>query len=254
MFLPAKIKIAIDNAKGKDYLRSKKERISMDKKMVAYFNRYLTEPKDIEYFTEFPSPIMELIQSAHFTNINSTITFFGPMLYFFARAIEAHKILEIGHAEGYTAHYLAHAVKDNGLRYQVTSGMYYGIDIVQTESTREKLEKEELPVTIMNLDSMTITPETFKDITFDMIFQDGAHDEEHVLYEIETLYPQLRGDGAGYLVMHDVFGPSEEAFHKLIPLLTTKYKFEWCRIWSSAYGLGILRKIEDCDLEKRYWK
>jgi hypothetical protein len=122
---------------------------------------------------------------------------------------------------------------------------------VQTDLAVERLKG--LPATIINMDSATITKDTFKDITFDLIFQDGAHDTEHVLYEIETLYPQLKGDGSGYLIMHDVFGPSEEAFHKLIPLLTTKYKFEWCRIWASAYGLGILRKIENCDMEKRFW-
>jgi len=211
----------------------------------------ITHPKDVEYFTQFPAPLMESIHSNHFVNINSTITFFGPMLYFFARAIEAHTILEIGHAECYTAWYLANAVKDNGIRYQVKDGQYYGIDIVQTDVATERMK--ELPATIINLDSMKITPDTFKDIKFDMIFQDGAHDEEHVLYEIETLYPQIKEGGTGYLVMHDVYGPAEEAFHKLIPLLTTKYNFEWCRIWSSAYGLAILRKMDGYDPEKRYW-
>lgn len=214
-------------------------------------NEKIKYQKDIEYFTDFPAPIMELIHSSHFININSTITFFGPMLYFFARAIEAHRILEIGHAECYTAWYLANAVKDNGMRYGVTDGQYYGIDIVQTDLALERLKG--LPATIINMDSATITKDTFKDIKFDMIFQDGAHDTEHVLYEIETLYPQLRGDGQGYLIMHDVYGPSEEAFHKLIPELTTKYNFEWCRIWSSSYGLGILRKMEGLDPEKRFW-
>jgi hypothetical protein len=213
--------------------------------------RMIKFQKDIDYFAEFPAPIMELIHSAHFININSTITFFGPMLYFFARAIEAHKVLEIGHAECYTGWYLANAVKDNGVRYQVKDGQYYGIDIVQTDLAVERLKG--LPVTIQNLDSMKITPDTFKDVTFDMIFQDGCHDEEHVLYELETLYPQLKGKGEGYWVMHDVYGPSEEAFNKLIPLLTTKYNFEWCRIWSSAYGLGILRKMDGYDPEKRFW-
>lgn len=212
----------------------------------------ISHPKDIEYFNEFDAPLMELIHSSHFTNINSTITFFGPMLYFFARAIEAHQVLEIGHAECYTAWYLANAVKDNSLRYQVKDSQYYGIDIVQTELAKERLKG--FPVTILNMDSITLTPDTFKDVTFDLIFQDGAHDEEHVLYEIETLYPQLRGKGKGYLIMHDVYGPSEEAFHKLLPLLTTKYNFEWCRIWSSAYGLGILRKMDDYDPEERFWR
>jgi predicted O-methyltransferase YrrM len=214
----------------------------------------IMHPKDVEYFSEYSAPLMELVHSAHFTNINSTITWFGPMLYFLARAIEAHKILEIGHAEGYTAHYLAHAVKDNGVRYQVKDGMYYGIDIAQTEKTRDNLTNEQLPNTIINLDSAKLTSEIFKDVTFDMVFQDGAHDEEHVLYELETMYPQLRGDGKGYWIMHDVYGPAEEAYHKIIKMIPEKYNFQHCEIWSSSYGLGIFRKMEGHYPEKRYWR
>jgi len=246
----------------------------------AYYKKYRRKnmhEKDIEYFNEYPAPIMELIHSAHFVNINSTITFFGPMLYFFTRAIEAHKVLEIGHAECYTAWYLANAVKDNGIRYQVNGGQYYGIDIVQTDSAKEKMRN--LPATIMNLDSIKITPDTFKDITFDMIFQDGCHDEEHVLYELETLYPQLKGNGEGYWVMHDIFGPAEEAYHKVLKMLKpqevspedfygernkdgklhkalahNRYNFQHCAFWCSSYGLGIFRKMDGWDPEKRFWK
>jgi len=224
----------------------------MDKKLVTYFNRYIEHPKDVEYFTQHPAPIMELIHSAHFININSTITFFGPMLYFLARAIEAHKILEIGHAECYTAWYLANAVKDNGVRYQIDNGQYYGIDIVQTDLAKKRLDG--LPATIINMDSINLTAETFKDIEFDLIFQDGAHDTKHVMHELEVLYPRIKGNGQGYFIMHDVYGPSEEAFHKIIPFLNNHYNFEWCRIWSSAYGLAILRKMDGYDSEKRYWK
>jgi hypothetical protein len=233
----------------------------------------INHPKDIEYFNEFKAPLMELFHSAHFTNINSTIPFFGPMLYFFARAIEAHQVLEIGHAECYTAWYLANAVKDNSIRYQVSNSQYYGVDIVQTESAKERLKG--LPATILNMDSYTLTPNTFKDVTFDIIFQDGAHDEEHVLYELETLYPQLRDKGKGYWVMHDIFGPAEEAYHKVLDMMIpqgicagdfyternrdgklhkAKYNFQHCALWSSAYGLGIFRKMDNYDYEERFWR
>jgi len=202
--------------------------------------------KDIDYFAEFPAPLMELMHSAHFININSTITFFGPMLYFFARAIEAHKVLEIGHAECYTGWYLANAVKDNGVRYQVKDGQYYGIDIVQTDLAVERLK--DLPATIINMDSATITKDTFKDITFDIIFQDGAHDTEHVLHELEILYPQLKPNG--YWIFHDSAGPAEEAWHKVIK--NDKYKFEYIR-FITPYGLSMMRKTEGVDPEKRYW-
>lgn len=214
----------------------------------------ITHPKDIEYFNEHPAPVMELIHGSHFTNINSTITFFGPMLYFLLRALCTEKVLEIGHAEGYTSHYLAHAVKDNGVRFGVSGNcMYYGVDIVQTEKVRAALDAEGLPNTIINLDSALITPDTFKGITFDVIFQDGAHDTAHVLHEIETLYPQLRGDGKGYWIFHDCFGPAEEGFRKLKKMIEAgKYKFEWTRI-DCVYGIAILRKIDEYDQNKWHW-
>ena len=172
--------------------------------------KMITHEKDIEYFTQYPAPILELLQSTHITNINSTISFFGPMIFFLIRALGCEQVLEIGHAEGYTAYYMAHAIKDNGVRFGMKNNRYYGIDIVQTETTREKLEKAELPVTILNLDSMKLTSETFKGIPFDLIFQDGSHKTDHILHEFDTLWPQLKDKGKGYFIQHDVYGPGEE--------------------------------------------
>ena len=90
----------------------------------------LNHPLDKEYFKEFGAPIMENAHSDHFTNINSTIAFFGPMMYFLIRALRCEKVLEIGTAQGYTALYMASAVRDNAVRFQYRNPMYYGIDIV----------------------------------------------------------------------------------------------------------------------------
>ena len=214
----------------------------------------LIHEKDQEYFEQFPAPIFKAVQELHHTNINSTITFFGPMLYFFLREIGAEQVLEIGHAEGYTAHYLANAIKDNALRYQMDGNKYYGIDIAQTDKVREALLAKGLPVVIQELDSMKLTPETFPGLTFDVIFQDGCHDTEHVLHELETMYPQLKGEGKGYWIMHDVFGPSEEGFHAVKKLIDAGvYNFEYIRLFS-PYGLGIFRKMEGWDESKRHWR
>lgn len=208
---------------------------------------------DTEYFRDFPAPIMENLQKTHHTNINSTIPFFGPMMYFLARELGVEKVLEIGHAEGYTAHYLAHAVKDNATRYQMLGNKYYGIDIVKTDLVRKALEDQGLPVDIRFQDSMKITPKTFEEVTFDLIFQDGNHDTEHVLYELETLYPQLKGEGKGYWIMHDVFGPAEEGFRAVKKLIDEgKYNFEYVRLFT-PYGLGIFRKMDGWDESKRHW-
>jgi protein-L-isoaspartate O-methyltransferase len=224
----------------------------MDKKLTDISNRYITHPKDIEAFTDHPAPIMELIHSSHFTNINATDAYFGPMLYFLTRAFLCEKVLEIGTAEGYTSHYLAHAVNDNARRHEYKNAMFYGIDLVKTDFVREMLDKEKLPNTIIKMDSLDLTMETFKDIKFDLVFQDGCHDGSHVIHEFLTLWPQLREKGKGYWIFHDCYGPAEEAFMELISYLKND-NIEWIRLDDNIYGLAILRKMEGYDYERRHW-
>lgn len=213
----------------------------------------MNHPKDVEYFANYPAPLMEALHSKHFTNLNATITFFGPMLYFLLREIGAGQVLEIGHAEGYTAFYLANAVKDNGLRYGMAGNKYYGIDIVQTDKVRNEMERLGLPAELRDLDSLQLSPETFPGLQFDVIFQDGAHDAQHVLHEMDVLYPQLKGDGRGYWIFHDCYGPAEEGFHEVKKLIEAgKYRFEYVRLFT-AYGLAIMRKMDGWDEGKRRW-
>lgn len=212
----------------------------------------LTHERDLEYFGEYKAPIMQAVQELHHTNINSTISFFGPMMYFLLRDIGAEQVLEIGHAEGYTAHYLAHAVKDNATRFGMAGNKYHGIDIVQTEKVRAALEGQGLPVDVRELDSMLLTPETFGK-TFDVIFQDGCHDIEHVVHEFRAMWPALKGEGKGYWIMHDVFGPAEEGARIIKALVDVgEFNCEYLRIFS-VYGLGIFRKMDGWDPEKRHW-
>jgi len=223
-------------------------------------NPYLPSPdkviyhdKDIEYFTEYAAPIMENVQRMHYTNINSTIPYFGPMLYFLVRQFGCEQILEVGHAEGYSSFYLAHGVKDNATRFGMAGNHYYGIDIVQTDSTRERLEKEGLPVTILNKDSMTLDKDSFPGLVFDMIFQDGCHDTEHVLYEFDAMWGQLKGNGDGYWIAHDCYGPAEEGCRKLIQKIKDEnMNVEFIRL-TGMYGLLIIRKLDGLDPEKRFW-
>jgi len=209
--------------------------------------------KDKEYFKEYQAPIMEKMHGGHWTNINSTITFYGPMLYFIIRALGCEKVLEIGAAKGYTGRYMAHAIKDNAARYGMKDNIYYGIDIVSTEWLSAQMFKEDLPAKIINMDSKKLNPQTFEGIKFDLIFQDGAHDTEHVLHELDVLYPQLKGQGRGYWIFHDCYGPAEEGFQELKKMIEKgKYKFEYVRLLS-VYGIAILRKTEGEDPGKKYW-
>jgi len=214
----------------------------------------MKHPKDIEEFKVHPAPIMELIHSGHFININATITYFGPMLYFLTRALLCQKVLEIGHAEGYTSWYLANAVKDNALRHNYKNHRYCGIDIVKTKEVSEMLSGLNVPFTLLKTDTINLHSGTFLDIKFDLIFQDGPHDAEHVLHEMKVLYPQLKGNGLGYWIFHDCFGPAEEGFNEIKKLIKEGvYNFEYTCLDDNIYGLAILRKMEGYR-ERKHWK
>ena len=222
-------------------------------------NGFTPHPKDYEYFKEYPAPIMQNIHSQHFTNINSTITFFGPMLYFFARSIGAEQVLEIGHAEGYTGFYLAHAVKDNATRFKMAGNRYYGIDILKKPDFEEALERWELPAVVKQMDSMDLKPDTFPVEKYDIIFQDGNHDEEHVIHEFNTMWPKLKGEGKGYWIAHDCYGPAEKGCEEIISQNFSRKLWahgfrdiELIRIFC-PYGLMIIRKMEGYDYKKKYW-
>ena len=217
-------------------------------------NKVIYHEKDIEYFEEYSAPVMENVQRMHFTNINSTIPYFGPMLYFLVRQFGCEQILEIGHAEGYSSFYLAHGIKDNATRFGMAENHYYGIDIVQTDRVREQLENEGLPVTIINKDSMTLDSNSFPGMIFDMIFQDGCHDTEHVVYEFNAMWAQLKGKGNGYWVAHDAEGPAWEGCNEIKRLLKEREIPHEIISLGGSYGLMIVRKMEGFDYTDNPWK
>lgn len=209
-------------------------------------NPNIKHPKDIEYFTEYPAPLMELIHSSHFTNINATDSFFGCMLYFIIRALKCQNVLEIGSAEGYSAWYMANAVKDNAIRHNLKNAMYYGIDIVKTVEVSLALNNFKLPHILFNIDTIKLNENSFKDIQFDLVFQDGCHDEFHVFHEFKTLWPRLRGNGLGYWIAHDVMGPAEKGYKKILEYIKqNNIPVQNVVLDEGIYGLAIFRKMED---------
>jgi len=221
---------------------------------IPYPDRPIYHERDIEYFAEHKAPIMENFQRMHFTNINSTIPYFGPMMYFLVRQFGCEQILEIGHAEGYSSFYLAHGVKDNAIRFGMQENHYYGIDIVQTEKVRANLEAERLPVTIINKDSMTLDKDTFPNIVFNLIFQDGCHDTEHVVYEFNTMWGQLKDKGNGYWIAHDSEGPAWEGCKEIRRLLKERNEPHEVISLGGQYGLMIIKKMNNFDYESNPWK
>ncbi len=205
----------------------------------------INHPKDVEYFNEYPAPLMKLIHSEHFTNINATDSFFGCMLYFLIRALRSQKVLEIGSAEGYSAWYMANGIRDNAVRHNFKDPMYYGIDIVKIREVEERLTTADLPNTMIPLDTINLNKETFKDIKFDLVFQDGCHKSDHVFHEFKTLWPNLKGNGLGYWVAHDVMGPAAEGYRQVMKYIKeNNIHIQNVILDEGIYGLSIFRKME----------
>ena len=198
---------------------------------------------DQGYFKQFPAPIFEASCKDHIdTVLNHSTPYYGPLIYWIARCIEAKAVCEIGVCKAYSAYFLASAVKDNMTRYG-GNGFYYGIDTSNTKPYEEQLRAKGLPVTMIQMDSWDINEKTFPTGTkFHLIFQDGYHSEQHFLREIEILYPMLHDQGKGYLVMHDVYAWVMKPFQKIIS--DPRYKWEYVRFVRN-YGLAILRKMDN---------
>jgi len=199
-------------------------------------------------FQASPAPIWESVMRDHPGFINHTCPYLGPMLYWISRIVGAFNTLEIGVAQGYSSYFLASGVKDNGVRYN-QSGMYYGCDVVDRSEFLNPLIEMGLPVTHLIRDSILLTADDFDNRPLDLIFQDGFHNTDHCLQELELFYPMLKGKGAGYIVIHDVYGPCEEYCNAIVK--DPRYEFEFIR-FLTAYGFAILRKMEGYD-DRKYW-
>jgi hypothetical protein len=245
-----RVQVCVSNARD---LRVKRRRKRMGSSLLPVKLWHDLHVKDQEYLDEYPSQVVEMACRMHFTNINHTIPWFGPMLYWLARANGATRILEIGHAEGYTARYLAQAVKDNAIRWGVTDGMYWGIDIIQKENVEKGLDSLYLPHTIIECDTINLTSEMcdrwFGDKPIDIIFQDGCHDAANVVHEADILYDYLSSAGRGYWIAHDCDSFAREGYDDIIA--NPAYNWECCRLFDNVNGLAIMRKMDRYDHEKR---
>lgn len=187
--------------------------------------------------------------SDHFAKINTTLPYYGPMLYWITRAIGAHYVLEIGVAQGYSSFFLANAIKDNNERLGM-NGKYIGIDFADKKHVETQLKELGLPAEIWHIDSIKVTDDMLKPYPLDLVFQDGFHNTEHCLKELEIFYPHLKDAGRGYLIAHDVYAYCEEYYRKMIS--DPRYKFESVRFLEN-YGLAICRKMDNYDYDHIHW-
>ena len=193
-------------------------------------------------------PFLKGFNNHFLGEINSTLPYYGPLMYVILRAMDSKNILEVGIEQGYTSYQLAYAAKMNG-------GMYYGIDIDKEwcDKIEREFQKEGLPHKIFNLDTKKV--KSLKDLgieRIDFAFLDGEHTTEAVLHEIELIYPLLASAGWGYIVLHDIVDMGNAgAWLKL----KNDKRFETLG-FNANYGLGIARKLEGLDYEgiARKWE
>lgn len=213
-----------------------------------------TTENDLGYFDVYPAPMWEAMCKVNPADcINSTTPHYGPLLYALGRVIGIHYALEIGVAEGYSSGFLAWAVKECNTRY-AANGRFYGLDCSDKSHIQKTHDELGLPSTFIQdhhgsvhwLENQKIIhPETL-----DLVFIDGLHQTEYVTREVELLYPLVKGNGNGYICLHDVYSTVEEAF---LPIARDpRYQFEVMRFLPN-YGFGILRKMEGYDHKKIFW-
>jgi len=198
---------------------------------------------DQGYFKEFPAPIFEASCKDHIdTVINHSTPYYGPFLYWLMRCCDANYAVEIGVCKAYSSYFIASGINDNMTRLSC-NGQYYGVDISGELPTLEKkLREKGLPVTMLQMDSWDITKETFGGNQLGFAFIDGWHSEQHLLKEVDLLYPLLKDGGSGYLAIHDAYGWVCKPMQKV--LNNPKYKWEYIRFFQN-YGMAILRKMEN---------
>ena len=202
---------------------------------------------DMDYFAIYPQPMFEVMFNEHIGPINSTTTYYGPLLYWLCRASGALNVMEIGMAEGWSSFFLASAVKDEGTR-QGVQGVYYGVDIGDKTPLINKMKERDVNIKFINKDSLKLKPVDWDNKTLDLVFQDGWHSTEYVLDELDILYPYLRDKGMGYWVMHDCYSWCEDAFE----IVKKKYEWEFIRFYVN-YGIAIFRNMKNYDYKQRQW-
>jgi predicted O-methyltransferase YrrM len=194
---------------------------------------------DLGYFDIYgPAPMMEaMAKLSPSPQINSTTTHYGPFLYGLGKLINMTNCLEIGLATGWSSGFMAWAVKENS-----DHGVYYGIDIGPKVDLINECRNMGLPVGLIaepSAEWLEKKTGLFLPESLDLVFDDGWHNTQYVIREVEAIYPLLKKNG--YLIMHDVYATCEEVYS--IVVNDPRYKWEHLRLLP-CYGLGILRKME----------
>lgn len=209
---------------------------------------------DLGYFKEYPAAMFEAMTRLNPTEfMNGTTPHYGPLLYVLAKILGAHNALEIGVAEGWSSGFMSWAIKENNSRFGM-SGRYWGLDIDDKSALQKAHDEIGLPSSFIHHKKGSVdwlmNHNVFEKNSLDLVFIDGLHYGPYVETEVELIYPLLKDNGNGYLVLHDIYAFIEKTWPKIEK--DPRYKWESLRFLPN-YGLGILRKMENYDHSKTFW-
>lgn len=221
---------------------------------------------NLGYFKLYPAPIFEAMARLNpAESINSTTPHYGPLLYTLTRVIGAHRVLEIGVAQGWSSGLMAWGVKENNDRY-AAGGKFFAIDIDDKAYIQAEHDAVGLPSKFIHhpegsvhfLEHPELWPLEFEKDSFDLIFIDGLHQKDYVRREIELVYPLLKGNGNGYLCLHDVYAFMESLWPEITEQTAPDKDGVMKKAWEHVrflpnYGFGLLRKMEGYDHFKTFW-
>lgn len=221
---------------------------------------------DLGYFDQYPAPIYEAMCRLNPCEvINGTTPHYGPLLYVIGKIIGAHKVLEIGCAEGWSSGLMAWSVKENNSRYAM-DGKFYGLDIGDKSWIEKNHREVGLPSTFIQhekgsvdfLEHPELWPSDWQPNSFDLIFIDGLHESNYVRREVELCYPLLKDNGNGYMCHHDVYAFMETLWPEIVKQMAPDCQGVMRPAWEhmrflNNYGFGILRKMENYDHSKVFW-
>lgn len=200
---------------------------------------------NLGYFKLYPAPMFEALCRLNPSElIGCTTTMYGPMLYCIVRALTSHNCLEIGNDFGWSSGFMAWAIKENNARFG-SNGKFYGVDIGDKSHLQKAHDEAGLPSQFIHDPKGSVhwlmNQNIFGPESLDVAFIDGLHEDNYLRREIELVYPLIKGKGAGYICLHDVYSSMQKTYPKIIS--DPRWKFEAIR-FPMNYGFAILRKME----------
>ncbi len=210
-----------------------------------------TNSDNLGYFGTYPAPMWEGMMAKHpGDKLNATTPYYGPLLYWLCWCAQGGNVLELGVSFGWTGGFLANAVKDINTRHG-TANKYVGVDIIDLADVEAKFKAQDLPATLITSDSIEwLESQTLlAPGSVNVAFVDDLHNTDHIVREVELVYPLLQGGGNGYMIHHDTYDLSEMGDKAVRE--DPRYEWEVVRFFPN-YGLTLYRKMEGYDHNKVY--